>query len=202
MTRWLRGIAATGLVCSAGVLGFGSQAQADSVADGGLIAPGVNVGCPSGATPCTGNVVFQLTTPAGASGSVDISGGTAQVDLFVASADFGDAVFRNVSYSASIGVFDLGGGSYTTIVPDTAASVSGEVSFFGGAYQGFSHDDVLATNLVCGGATCGLTFGPNGFTGSNGTYDYVHTFNVTVPEPGLFALLGLGLVALARRARR
>lgn len=203
MTRWLYGIAIGAVVSVLAVFGATTQAQADSIADGGLIAPGLNIACPSGAVPCTSNVVYSLLGTADASGSIDIAGGTATVNLFIPSASFDDQIFfQNVSYSASIGVFDLGGGSYTTILPDTAASVSGEIAFFDGPFEPFSHDDVVATNLVCGGNQCGVVFGPSGFSGSNGTYDYVHTFNVVLPEPGVIALLGLGLVAIAARRAR
>ena len=97
MSRWLRGLAVFGVVCSLAMTGTARVAVANSVADGGLIAPGVNIACPAGAVPCTGNVIFQLQAPADATGSVVISGGTANIDLFVASADFGDATFENVA---------------------------------------------------------------------------------------------------------
>ena len=202
MTKWLYQSAIVALVGVLSAFGSPNQAQADSVADGGLIAPGLNVVCPSGAIPCTSNVTYSLLGTADATGSIEIAGGTASIDLFIASASFDDQVFfQNVSYSASIGVLDLGG-TYTTILPDTSAAISGEIAFGDGPFEAFSHDDVVATNLVCGGGQCGVVFGPSGFTGRDGVYDYVHTFNVTVPEPGLLVLLGLGVVAIAARRAR
>lgn len=203
MTKWLYRSAFFALAGVLSAFGSPGQVQADSIADGGLIAPGLNVVCPSGAIPCTSNVTYSLLGTADATGSIEIAGGTASIDLFIASASFDDQVFfQNVSYSASIGVLDLGGGSYTTLIPDTSAAVSGEIAVAGGPFVAFSHEDVVATNLVCAGGQCGVTFGPSGFTGNDGVYDYVHTFNVTVPEPGLLVLLGLGLAAVAARRAR
>lgn len=130
-------------------------------------------------------------------------------------------VFTDVTYSASVDVsinefLLFPGFTETDILQDVGfglGSVSGTVEEIGGAGPtAFSDLTVSFSGLSCvllnGEGQCGLHVGA--FTDAadwaldvdSVDHDVVQTFNVIVPEPGTFGLVGLGLLGIAARRRR
>ncbi len=171
--------------------------------------PGLDAGfgCPSGSGTCAASQTFSLDAIAAATGSIDFDGSTLDISLTVAQSDFsgsgGAVTFTNTTYVAT-GVTGMVGGNTVTLVPFTG-SVDVDGTLDGVGFNDLAPITTGACTLVGGElSTCGITFGQTGFTltADGAPTDFVHTFNLTLPEPGTAMLMALAVVGLGRRFRR
>lgn len=176
-------------------------AWALSITSGGLTATNANYGCPTGSPLCQSNADYTLSAPANATGSIELNlaGTIATVNMFVSSVTFAPTgagspiTFTGVTYTGTVNVFSVG---------DVISSLGPGTSTVSGTVNGnpFSVSPQLAI-LNCAGGLCGVTFGKTGFTNVE-SHDWVHTFNVGVPEPASALLVLLGVAGLVVRMRR
>jgi hypothetical protein len=203
-------------------LGFAGVASASPVVGLGLDDSDA---CLDG-TSCISAITFSLDPPGAktTTGTIDLLGTTAVISLTVpsytmtgSSGSVTGLVFSDVTYSATIPITttDLGFG-FLSITQDsglTTGSVSGTYSQTGGPGAApFGDATASYTNFNCfldsGVGQCGFTVGglqslaDFALDVDGVDHDVVQTFNVIVPEPGTFALVGLGLLGIATRRRR
>ncbi len=177
----------------------GVEAGAATIVGGGIDDGGA---CPSSAGTCSDNYDFNVVGTSSVTGTITEGGGSVTINVTLPSMTMPgsagpvtEVVFTNVTYSYSgstIGGFGSVSGTYSQTggTGDTAFNLANSV-LFSSYTEGC---DLL----------CGFTVGRSGFTLSvNSTnHDFVHTFNVVIPEPSTALLLGGGLAALAARRRR
>lgn len=187
--------------------------------------PGLDAGnaCPTGmiCSPAPFNFGGSQNAVSGTLTIHDDINDTVDIALTVASASMVDdplssvptggvdeIAFTSTTYTVT-GIPILISGNQIFGMGDASGSVSGtyEQLFGGGTVGGPSGFGATADFGIfqCLGASCGFTVGhTKDFALSVGgtSFDFVHTFNVVIPEPNTAALLALGLVGLASARRR
>jgi hypothetical protein len=163
---------------------------------------------------CPGNPVLTLGGNAAVTGSFVFNDVANTVDIsltLTANASFGGLVFGAGTTFAATGVpvmkIPLGGGAYEIVQAGAASGSVGVVPLGFLAPLSSAPDVSGLTCLVNTGADqCGFSLGPGGYqvvdTSSSTPLQVFQTFNVNVPEPATFGLLGLGTGALVWVARR
>ncbi len=201
---------ALGFVAAAALIASGSaQALTIDSSQSGLDQA---LGCSS--TFCVvGTEIFALDASAPVGGTLELSGGTLDFTITLASASLSGTdgavtglTFSDVTYSGSVSATDQSPNGYSI---SGTSTISGTVTPIGaGAAQVFDAVSVNTSGLCTGtpgdSLVCGLNFtAADDFnTGVNGnTRHFVHQVDVmaVIPEPGTALLLGLGLSLLARR---
>lgn len=182
--------------------------------------PGLDGGavCASGNT-CPGMPIVPLAGPAAVTGAItyDASAGTVDVTLtLLEDALFSDLEFLSLAFVAGttflatdvpVTASPIGGGGISIV---QAGAATGSVSPF---YLSTPTGSMItATTPTVSGLSCtifaefgqcSVAFGPGGlsYTLLGDPVDTYVEFHVTVPEPGAFALLGLGIVGLGLGGR-
>jgi hypothetical protein len=195
-----------------------------------VTTPGLEDGdaCPSGTT-CSVPRPLEVAGSNAVSGTISYNDVTSKVDIditlssasmtgadlggsFAETNGIGEIVFTSVTYKTTASLSATEIGSQILGLGATTGTAIGTYEQLDGlgatvvAAAGFS-ESVSFGNFSCLVNQCGFSVGVgNSFVlgvGSSPTnYDFVHTFDVIVPEPSAGVLVGFGVLFLARRRRR